>query len=120
MAILYFPATQAVQVSPFGPVKPALHTQLTRVALPATEVESAGHAWHVVATVAPAIVEYVPAPQLVHVAEPVVVLYFPAAQNVQATPFAPVEPTLQVQLASVVPALPEFAGHVVHAPPLVP
>jgi hypothetical protein len=56
----------------------------------------------------------------VHASVPVVILYLPAAQDVHGPPFGPVKPKLQVQLASVVPALPEFAGQAVHVPPLVP
>jgi hypothetical protein len=41
---------------------------------------------HVVATVAPTVVEYVPAPQSVHAAEPVAILYFPAAHAVHVFP----------------------------------
>ena len=33
VAILYFPATQAVHGPPFGPVKPTLHVQAARAAL---------------------------------------------------------------------------------------
>jgi hypothetical protein len=118
--ILYFPAAQAVHVPPFGPVKPILQRQAVTATLAAGELESVGHERHTAAAVAPTVVEYVLTPQLVHASEPVVVLYFPATQFVQAAPLGPVEPRLQVQLASVVPALPEFAGHAVHVPPLVP
>ncbi len=57
------------------------------------EVELPGHVIH---TVAPATLEYVPAPQSVHVAAPVVPLNFPTTQAVHG---APSYPTLQVHAA---------------------
>jgi hypothetical protein len=73
--VLYLPATQTVHVPPLEPVNPRLQVQLASALQPLHEApELAGQAIQVVATVAPAVVEYVPAPQLVHVAEPVVVL----------------------------------------------
>ena len=50
---------------------------------------------------APVLVEYLPAPQSVHVAGPVDVLYFPATQFEHAPPSGPVHPALQIQLAKV-------------------
>ena len=44
------------------------------------------------AVVAPVVVEYVPAPQSVHVTLPVTVLNFPATQAVHVPPSGPVEP----------------------------
>jgi hypothetical protein len=85
--------------------------------------ELAGHARHVPAAVAPVVVEYVPAPQLVHETEPVMVLYVPAAQAVHTPPFGPVTPALQVQLVDTVHPLhdaPELAGHAVQAPLFAP
>ena len=38
---LYVPATHAVHVPPFGPVKPALHTQSEEASLPAGEDDPA-------------------------------------------------------------------------------
>jgi hypothetical protein len=87
---LYFPATQAVQVPPLGPVNPLLQVQLASALQPLHEPPVlAGHARQVVATVAPSVVEYVPATQFVHATEPVVVLYFPATHRVQK-PLGPV------------------------------
>ena len=43
---LYFPATQAVQMPPSGPVHPALQVQFVKAALPAVEVESDGQSMH--------------------------------------------------------------------------
>jgi hypothetical protein len=40
------------------------------------------------------LVEYVPAPQSVHAALPLVVLYFPATQAVHGPPSGPVKPAL--------------------------
>ena len=40
---LYVPATHAVHVPPFGPVKPALHVQSEEASLPAGEDDPAGH-----------------------------------------------------------------------------
>jgi hypothetical protein len=76
-----------------------------------------GHTRHVAASVAPVLVEYVPAPQSVHAALPLLVLYFPATQAVHGPPSGPVNPALQavdaqtvtdeLPLGEVVPA-----GHV--------
>ncbi len=77
VAILYLPAAQEVHVSPFGPVKPMLQVQAATAELEIGELEPVGHAIHVVATVAPTVVEYVPPPQSVHAALPVAVLYLP-------------------------------------------
>jgi hypothetical protein len=76
--VLYFPATHAVHVPPFGPVDPALQVQLVQAALPAGEMESAG--------------------QAVQSADPANVLYFPATHAVHVPPSGPVDPALQVQL----------------------
>jgi hypothetical protein len=72
-----------------------------------------GHKRHVAASVAPVLVEYVPAPQSVHVALPVLVLYFPATQAAHEPPSGPVNPALQVQAARVVLGLGELEllGH---------
>ncbi len=111
---LYFPATHAVHVPPFGPVKPMLHVQAARAELEIGELELVGHARQAVATVAPVVVKYVPAAQSVHAAEPVAILYLPTAQAVHVPLLGPVNPTLQVQLASALQPLheaPALAGH---------
>jgi hypothetical protein len=54
-----------------------------------------GHKRHVAASVAPVLVEYVPAAQSVHAALPLVVLYFPATQAVHGPASGPVNPALQ-------------------------
>ena len=79
VAILYFPATQAVHgPDPSGPVDPALHMQAATDVLALGELELLGHARQVAAAVAAVVVEYVPAAQSVHAAEPVAILYLPA------------------------------------------
>jgi hypothetical protein len=113
VAVLYFPATQAVHGPPSGPVNPGLQVQAVIVELGLGELELEGHARQVVATVAPAVVEYVAAPQLVHATEPVVVLYVPVTQAVHGPPLGPVKPMLQVQLAFALQPLhdaPELTG----------
>jgi hypothetical protein len=47
---------------------------------------------------APLAVEYLPAPQLVQAADPVVVLYFPATQTVHTPASGPVYPALHTQV----------------------
>jgi hypothetical protein len=63
-----------------------------------------------------AVVEYVPAPQSVHRADPVSALYFPATHVVHEPPSGPVHPALQVQFVNAV--LPagesEFDGQALH------
>ena len=118
MAVLYLPATQAVQTPPSAPVKPTLQVQEARAELASGELELVGHARQAVATVAPVVVKYVPAAQLVHTALPVAVLYVPAAQSVHGAlpvavlylpatqavhgpdPSGPEKPTLHVQAAT--------------------
>ncbi len=113
---LYFPVTQAAHGPPFGPVDPALQVQLVEAALPAGELEFDGQMLHVEFVEVPTAVEYVPAPQSVHAADPVNTLYFPVAQNEHGPAFAPVDPALQVQLVKA--ALPagelEFDGQALH------
>jgi hypothetical protein len=78
VSALYFPVTHAVHVPPSGPVHPVLQVQLVKAALPAGELEFDGQTLHVKLTA----VEYVPAPQSVHTADPVDALYFPATHAV--------------------------------------
>jgi hypothetical protein len=73
--------------------------------------ELAGHATQVSAAVAPTVVEYVPAPQLVHAAEPLASLYVPVAHGAQLLTSGPVYPALQaglIQAALDVLAMGEF------------
>ncbi len=83
----YFPDTHVAQLPPAGPENPALHVQLVEAKLPTGELEFDGQAKHV--EFAPTAVEYVPAPQSMHRADPVDVLYFPATHAVQVPPSAP-------------------------------
>ncbi len=109
---LYFPATHAVHVPPSGPVHPVLQVQLVKAALPAGELEFDGQPIHI--ELDP--LEYVPAPQSVHTADPVDTLYFPVTHAVHVPPSGPVHPVLQVQLVKA--ALPagelEFDGQTLH------
>ncbi len=49
-------------------------------------------------------VEYLPVPQSVHTAEPVLILYFPASQAEHVPPLGPVNPRLQTQFVGDVDA----------------
>jgi hypothetical protein len=73
------------------------------------------------ASVAPVVVRYLPAPQSMHASDPVTTLYFPTAQAVQVPPFAPVNPTLQIQAteAMLPPGDDESDGQLVQVPPPV-
>ena len=82
---LKVPTTQAVHVPPLDPVKPVLQVQAASAELGLGELELVGHATQVVATVAPTVVEYFAAPQLmqtVATVAAVAVEYFPATQLV--------------------------------------
>ncbi len=99
-------------------MKPVLHVQAATVELGLGELELAGHARQLVATVAPVVVKYVPAAQSVHTALPVAILYLPATQAVHE-PAGPVYPALQsglIQAVLDVLAMGEFlpAGHTTH------
>ncbi len=117
--ILYLPETHAAHGPPSGPVKPTLQAQALIPELAFGELEFAGHARHVDASVAFVIVEYVPAAQSTHAALPALVLYFPATHATQGPPSGPVNPGLQaadthaltfeLPLGEVVPA-----GHETH------
>ena len=116
LIVLYFPATQEVHRPPSGPVKPALQTQALTAELAVGELEFAGHARHVEASVAPTDMEYVPAKQSVHAAVPVMILYLPETHTAHGPPSGPVKPMLQTQ--ALITELPfgelEFAGHSRH------
>ncbi len=67
--------------------------------------------------VAPVVVKYVPAPQLVHATLPVAVLYFPATQATHVPPFGPEYPRLYAQTPTSVcaaSACAEFDGQPTH------
>ena len=76
------------------------------------EFDPVGHDTQTVELLAPDTDEYVPAPQLLHAALPLVVLYFPATQAVQE-PALPVNPALQGGTQSLTDKLP--LGEVVPA-----
>ncbi len=121
---LYFPATQAVHGPPSGPVKPALQAEVIQAVtdeLPLGEMEPAGQVMHVVEIVAPVLVEYVPDPQSVHTALPLLGLYFPATQTLHGPPFGPVNPVLHMQAARAELASGELelVGHVMHVVEIV-
>jgi len=78
-ALLCFPAGQATQLPPSGPVYPAAHLQSAAASLPAGDSELDG--------------------QLIHEPLPLLLLYFPATQLTQAAPSAPVYPTSHLQSA---------------------
>jgi hypothetical protein len=65
---------------------------------------------------APIAAEYVPAPQSVHAADPVVTLYFPGTHAAHGSPSGPVDPELQLQFVKAL--LPggdfEFDGQRMH------
>jgi hypothetical protein len=63
------------------------------------EYEFERHATQAAAAVAPTVGEYVPAPQSMHAALPVLDLYVPATHAEHVPPFTPVNPELQVQAA---------------------
>ena len=97
VTVLYFPARQAEQVPPLGPVNPGLQTQLV-CAVDATTADC-----ELVA-------------QSVHGAEPGAVLYFPYTHAVHVPPLGPVYPALHEQLCTTVLPLAEteFTGHCRH------
>lgn len=65
-AILYVPARHCVQLPPFAPEKPVLQVHAESAELEMGEFELAGHARHVVATVAALVVEYFATAQVRH------------------------------------------------------
>jgi hypothetical protein len=99
------------------PTNDRMQTQLVSAVDPAVDCVFDGHATQVLATVAPVVVEYVPAPQSVHATEPDPVLYFPAAHAAHVPPSGPVNQRLQTQLVSAVDPTVDwvFVGQLVHA-----
>jgi hypothetical protein len=93
-----------------------LQAQALTAELAVGELEFAGHARHVEASVAPTDMEYVPAKQSVHAAVPVMILYLPETHTAHGPPSGPVKPMLQTQ--ALITELPfgelEFAGHSRH------
>ena len=64
---LYFPASHAIHVPPFGPVNPRLQIQVTKAILPPGDTEPGGQFVQVSPPVAPATAEYELVPQSIHV-----------------------------------------------------
>jgi hypothetical protein len=117
-AILYWPARQAVQASPFRPVYPALHVHAVITVLPAGDEakDFVRQSVHVKAVEAPDDPENVPGRQSVHVAGPVSVLYLPAAHWRHVPPLGPDDPVLHVQLVeAALPAGDDASEDVVQA-----
>jgi len=121
VVVLNFPAAQSEHVPPSGPVYPRLQTHLLSSVDPAIDEAFAGQVRQVLATFAPVVVEYLPAPQSVHATEPWLVLYFPAAHS-EHVPQRPVNPSAQFmkqdvqELIIVLPcAEVVLSGHSVHA-----
>jgi hypothetical protein len=81
-----FPTTHALHGFPFSPLYPALQAQAVAAVLELGEVELPGHVIH---TVAPVTVTYVPAPHAVHTVVPVVPVNFPATHTLHVFPFSP-------------------------------
>jgi hypothetical protein len=116
---LYLPATQAVHVPLiasliFAYVNPALQVQSNAVVLELGAFEFEGQVEHVDEALAPTAAEYVPVPQSVHAALPLLVLYLPATHVEQTPPFGPEDPTLQVQVVLDAAEF-EFTGQTTHA-----
>lgn len=112
--VLYFPATHAEHVPPFAPVNPALHVQESRAGLEAGAFAFEGQ----FKQVDKALVEYFPLEQFEQAVVPLTFLNLPAMHAVHVPPFAPVNPTLQVQAVMAVLATGEvaFEGHFVQVP----
>ncbi len=110
------PATQGRHGPLLAPVYPTLDAQLVKAVLPAAELEFPGQAAHVEAPMA---VEYVPMAQLRHVlakVAPAVPEYLPTPQAVHVPPFGPVYPALHMHWVKTVLACAEFepTGQAVH------
>jgi hypothetical protein len=72
------------------------------------DCEFRGQELHVLAREAPSTAAYVPAPQSVHVVDPVTVLHFPPTHAVHANPFASVYPALHTHWMKAVLVTAEF------------
>ena len=96
-ALLCFPAGQATQLPPSGPVYPTSHLQSAKESLAAGDPEAAGQSWQLTSDTAAVESEYLPLAQSVQDPEPVATLYRPAAHAVQVPPLGPVKPALQTQ-----------------------
>jgi hypothetical protein len=99
VAAEYVPAVQSLQKEAthaliYGQNLPAAQSVQTEA--PLSENLPAAHQMHAVSAVAPVLVRYLPAPQFVHAAGPVVGLYHPALHASQS---APSNPALQAHVA---------------------
>jgi len=79
-AALNFPATQMRHDSPSGPVNPGLQVQLVMTLLASGEFEFDEHGTQT-SEIAPIVIEYCPAIQLLHAAGPFSSLYLPATHS---------------------------------------
>ncbi len=94
--VLYLPGTHATQL-PSLPVYPALQMQLVMDTLPvATAQLFDGHDVQAASVIRAVIVLYLPAPQSVHVADPVADFHFPVLHALHGLPSTPVYPVLHV------------------------
>jgi hypothetical protein len=117
VALFHVPVGHGEHGPPSGPVWPALHVQMLDALQPLHDApELVAHATQVPASVAPVVVEYVPAAQSVHTILPVAILYLPATHVVHVPPFGPVKPALQVQAVSAELEIGELelVGHATH------
>jgi hypothetical protein len=87
-----------------APKKPGLQVQFVKVVLLASELEFDGQTMHVEFAEAPSAVEYVPAPQSVHRADPVDALYLPASHAVHS-PSVPLSLTASISYLSELPVV---------------
>jgi hypothetical protein len=120
-AIEYAPAGHDIQTLAPAAAEYAPAEQFVHALAPVSEYPPAEQFMQTLALLAPETPEYLPVPQSVHVALPLVVLYFPATQPVHGPPSGPVKPALQIcgiqALTSELPlgeVLP--AGHVAQFP----
>ncbi len=86
--------------------------QFAKAELPAGDLEFDGQVKHVEVAEAPSVVEYVPAPQLLHKVAPVAVEYVPAPQTVHAADpvdavYCPAKHAVHVELPEAPPAVQE-------------
>ena len=95
---------------------PLLQLQLINIELPSGECVYAGQTLQSASDFAAIVVEYLPAPQLVHDPLPLPVLYVPAVHAAQPPAPSLVKPALQIQseAASLPAGASELEGHTEH------
>jgi len=91
VSILYVPSKHGVHVPPSGPLDPALHVHVVFDSLATGGYEFGGHRKH--SPGAYTDIEYLPAPQYEHSADPRLSLNFPATHGSQS-PVIPDQPVL--------------------------